>query len=216
MTTIDQLGNSHNELGLFSGKQQTGPDVKLEPREDGTFLFPPTKYDDMAHYVDFWMKVPISDAVLSNITAGHADLVRRQLDAASTDWAIEYDIAHRKELTTGSDDAIRAAKASRELAHDEFVDKYFTQHPQKIRPVDARSIARAGQLSYHRAALSPNEEEAVHEATMYLRDGELSVGDIVDRYQLGELRGYFQDPEVTASERLEDLRLELRSLRLGD
>ncbi|MCU1585483.1 MAG: hypothetical protein JWM49_2039 [Microbacteriaceae bacterium] len=48
---------------------------------------------------------------------------------------------------------------------------------------------------------------------MIIADTALSVSDIEELYQLRNIRDYFQDPEVTAAERLEDIRIELRELK---
>lgn len=212
-TTIDQLGKGHNRIGQYTGKNQSEPEVRLMPREDGTFLFPPTTYEDAADYANFWTNVPISDGVLSNITSGYADLIRRQKDFVDVQWAQEYDANHRKELLNGSDSGKAAARAKRATAYDTFIAGWHEDYPARIKAGTARTIARAGQLYYFATALSDVDRDTIYASTMQLGDREISVDDLTTRYQTSRIREYFQDPEVTAAERLEDLRQELRRMQ---
>ena len=212
-TTIDQLGKGHDRIGQYTGKNQSEPEVRLMPREDGTFLFPPTTYEDASDFANFWMSVPISDGVLSNITAGYADLIRRLKDVEDVQWSQKYDTEHRKELLNGSDTAKAAARAKRSTAYDAFIAEWHESHPPRIKAGTARTIARAGQLYYFANALSDEDRDTIYSSTMTLGDKQMSVDDIMTRYQTYNIREYFQDPEVTAAERLEDLRQELRRMQ---
>ena len=219
MTTIDQLGMSHADNGLYVEKTQTRPEVHLTPNEDGTFLFPPTQYgstpgkSELGAYVTFWTSAPISDGVLTNITSGYADLVRRQKIVEGHAWAARYDVAHRSALTTGSAASQNAAQVERDRAYEEFFANWHVTNPAKIRAASARSIARAGQLSFFATALSDEDGKQVDDSTLNINGVDMTVSQIVEQYRLGELRDYFQDPDATAAERLEDLRQELRKMQ---
>ena len=213
MTTIDQLGKGHNDRGLYTGKNQSEPEVRLEPKEEGTFLFPPTRYRDAQDYAQFWTTVPISDGVLANITAGYADMVRRQLTSDGITWGHRYDAAHEKDLHSGSEASIAAARRAREKAYEEWVEEWHLTKPRRIRAGSARTIARAGQLYYYTAGLSEEDKELIHSSTLFVEGNDWTVEQVEATFQLRNIREHFQDPEVTAAERLEDLRQELRLLQ---
>jgi hypothetical protein len=213
MTSIDQLGNTHNDTGLYAPKTQSEPEVRLVPRDDGTFLFPPASYADLASYADFWTRVPISDGVLSNITAGYADLIRRQGTFVGVEWGQRYDAQHKIELSQGSEKSRDAALLVRTEGHTAMMAEWHATHPERIKAGTARSIARAGQLVFFRSALKSSDQAELLESTITVGDEELTIAEVAARYQLSAIREYFQDPDVTTAERLEDLRVELRRMQ---
>jgi hypothetical protein len=219
MTTIDQLGSAHDGNGLYAKKNQSRPEVQLLPTNDGSFLFPPVSYgtpgepNDVKSYVEFWTTSPISDGVLTNISGGYADLVRRQKAVDSLEWGRFYDAQNHKALTSGSDASKATALAARADSYEKFFASWHETRPEKIKAGTARSIARAGQLRYYSAALSEADRDVIYQSTMLIGEDELTVHQITDRYRLSELRDFFQDPEATAAERLEDLRQELRRMQ---
>lgn len=215
MTIIDQQGMPHGEKGLYAPKNQSEPEVHLESRDEGTFLFPPTSYRDVQHYADFWMNAPISDGVLSNITAGYNELMRVQVNAVTGEWRRPYDIQHEKELTRGSRTDIEAATERRTQAYNDMLAGWHADHPAKIRAGTARTIARVGQLVYYTSSLSDEDAEVIRSSTVAIGDQTFTCVEAFKRYQLGALRDHFQDPDITSAERLEDLRQELRNLRSG-
>jgi hypothetical protein len=222
MTTIDQLGAAHESNGQYTTKTQSSPEVHLTPTNDGTFLFPPVAYgtnpdgNDLNEYVKFWTTAPISDGVLSNITSGYADLIRRQKIADGAVWAQGYDALHHKALHSNNETVKNAALADRAAAYAAFEEEWHKTRPAKIKAGTARSIARAGQLGYYGAALSDEDRVTVNQSTMLIGDEEITVFDIIGRYRLLEIRDNFQDPDSTAAERLEDLRQELRRMQQGN
>ena len=212
-TTTDIHNKEHDGLGLYATKAQSDPEVKLTPRDDGTFLFPPTSYKDEADYVSFWSNVPISDGVLSNITAGYAELIRKQLNAEKVPWGHRYDHEHAKDLHEGTEQQKDAARYRRSVEYEKFRLEWHKTYPERIKANSARAIARAGQIYYFATALSEEDRAVVRSSTLAVGDVDLTITEVVDRYQLRKLRPNFQDPEVTAAERLEDLRQELQRMQ---
>jgi hypothetical protein len=188
--------------------------MHLEMNDEGTFLFPPAKYESMASYVRFWTNVPISDGVLSNIILGYADLVRRQADSSSLSWSHRYDAIHEKELHSSNDAKKAAAVTARDAAYHVHMVDFYRKHPIRIKADFARAVARAGQACYFASALPEEEKVEVRASTVTVGDTEMSIAEVTKLYQLQEIRESFQDPEVTAAERLEDLRIELRQMRM--
>lgn len=214
MTSIDALGRSHSEIGLYLRKIQSEPDVHLDPMDDGTFLFPPSEYPDASSFARFWNSVKISDGVLSNITVGYAEFIRKEAIKAGNGWGMVYDRENEAELHHKSPDREAAADAARAKAYDAFIAEWYENHPKKIQSSYARSIARAGQLFYYSGALTVEQQDEVIASTMTLNGKDMTIQEIYSSYQLQEIRSHFQDPEVTSSERLEDLRIELQRLQV--
>lgn len=214
MTSMDYMGREHSGNGLYTTKTQSEPEVHLAMKDEGTFLFPPARYDSMASYANFWANVPISDGVLSNIILGYADLVRQQASSESVRWGHRYDAVNEKELHHSSEARKSAAKAAREVAYNAHMADFYRAHPVRIKADFARAVARAGQAAYFATALTAEETEEVRLSTVTVGDTEMSLREVTALYQLGEIRENFQDPEVTAAERLEDLRVELRQMRM--
>jgi hypothetical protein len=210
--SLDQVGAAHSDAGLTLTTPVRSP-VRLEPRDDGTFLFPPASYTDVAAYVNFWITVPISDSVLTNITKGYADLIRRQGVVVGSAWAQPYDYAHKNESTSSKDAVRAAANRARIAAHQVVMDEWFETHPERIKAGAARSIARAGQLFYYSSALSDEDKVEVKKSTMMVGDKELTIAEIESLYQLREIREHFQDLDANAADRLEDIRIELQRLQ---
>lgn len=186
--------------------------MHLVPKPDGTFLFPPFAYADVQTYADFWMNVSISDGILSNITAGYDDLIEEQANPVGTAWRLQYDSINAKELAKGDHDTHQRAMEKRTAAHRKHMAEWRAQRPAHILAVDARTIARAGQLSFHRAGLNSAGEELVNGSTMSVSGKDMTVLEIVETYQLGDLRNYFQEPEMSTAERIEGLRDDFRQL----
>jgi hypothetical protein len=188
--------------------------MHLEMNDEGTFLFPPAKYESMASYVRFWTNVPISDGVLSNIILGYADLVRQQANSVSVQWGHRYDAMNEKELHHSNATRKADAKAARDVAYNAHMAEFYKAHPVRIKADWARAVARAGQAAFFAGALSDADVEEIAAATVTVGDHEMSIRDVAITYQLSSIRESFQDPEVTAAERLEDLRIELRQMRM--
>lgn len=187
--------------------------MQLDINTEGTFLFPPSGYSDANVYVKFWSDVPITDGVLSNITVGYAEFIRKESIAAGVRWGIQYDRENDKELHSKNPAREAAADIARQAAYDVFIDNWHETRPRRIRADYARAIARAGQLYYYSAALSNDDQDKVLGSTIALGSRQMTVNEIEDTFQLREIRPHFQDPEVTSSERLEDLRVEMQRLR---
>jgi len=188
--------------------------MHLDPTDDGTFLFPRSSYPDASSFVRFWQTVKISDGVLSNITVGYAERIRKEAIKVGAGWGVVYDREHEAELHHRIPAREAAADKARLEAYDEFIAKWHVHNPKSIKPAFARSIARAGQLFYYSAALSEQEQMEVVSSTMNVDGAVMTVHEINTLYQLHEIRAHFQDPEVTSSERLEDLRIELQRLQV--
>ena len=220
MTTMHHMGREHSDTALSTTELAMHLDAMrldaahLEIKDEGTFLFPPATYESMASYARFWSNVPISDGVLANITLGYADLVRRQADSSSLTWGHRYDAIHEKELHHSNATKKAAAVTARDLAYHEHMAAFYRTHPIRIKADFARAISRAGQAWYFATALSLEEKREIRESTVTVGGEELSISDVSERYQLHDIRDYFQNPEVTAAERLEDLRVEIRKMRL--
>jgi hypothetical protein len=189
--------------------------VRLESNDVGTFLFPPSSYSDVSEYLSFWGNVDISDGVLANITAGYADLVRRQTNLLSVDWGHKYDRENEHALRQGSPESREAARESRDAAHIEMQSEWYVTHPPRIKATWARNIARAGQISYFRTALDEARWDDIVGSTIMVGTEEITVRDANERYQLGQIREYFVDPEVSAAERLEQLRQDLMGMTIS-
>ncbi|MEC5148801.1 hypothetical protein [Cryobacterium sp. GrIS_2_6] len=140
--------------------------MRLEPRDDGTFLFPPSAYSDVASYADFWTRVEISDGVLANITKGYADLIRTQVSNLGVNWSHKYDYDHDQELHHGSESSRDTARARRTAAWDKVKADVYTRCPEKIKAGTARTIARAGQAVFYRSALPDENHDELTQATM--------------------------------------------------
>lgn len=212
MTTLDQQGVAHDDADLKT-TTQSEPEMRFESSDEGTFLFPPASYASVVAYANFWARVPISDGVLSNITAGYADLIRRQKIAESTVWGQRYDDAHDQELHHGTDSARAAARDRRSKAYDDYMQKWHETYPEKIKAGSARSVARAAQAYFYSGVLVEAEREEIYSATILLSANQVTIADVADLYQLHRIRDFFQDPDVTAAERLEDIRVELRNMQ---
>ena len=156
--------------------------MHLEPRNDGTFLVPPASYESAAEFAMFWINVPISDEVLSNIAAGYAALMRKQRDLVQIRWLA----AAKKEL--------KLAKFGFDVAGvgtlDEHIAAWQETYPERIKADEVRAIARAGQLYYYSSVVG--YEACVGDLTLMIGGEEMSVKDIAERYQLGELRLCFE------------------------
>ena len=187
--------------------------MNLTPCDNGTFLFPPSNYKNTTEYVDFWCSVPISDGVLGNITAGYADLVRRQLNAEKVPWGHRYDYQHSKDLTSGTEQQKDAARYRRSVDYEKFKIGWYKTYPEGIRAGAARSIARAGQMCHFASGWNADDAAVIRASTLRIHSEDLTVEGIVGRYQLDKIRAYFQDPRVTAAERLEDVRQELQRIQ---
>ena len=217
---MHHMGREHSDTALSTTELAMRLDAMhldaahLEIKDEGTFLFPPAKYESMASYAKFWSNVPISDGVLANITVGYADLVRRQADSSGSTWGHRYDAVNEKALHHSNDTKKTAAVEARDVAYYAHMAAFYEEHPVRIKADFARAIARAGQACYFASALPLEEMDEIHEATVTVGQEELSIFDVTKRYQLGDIRDYFQNPEVTAAERLEDLRVEIRKMRL--
>lgn len=215
MTTLDSLGREHEAAtGRFTGKLHGRPEVQLSPSKDGTFLYPPENWSSAEEYASFWMTVPVSDAVLGNVSAGYAELVRHDAVLDASSWTAKWDYAHRRELDSTSESVVRRAVEKRQEEWDDHYAAWCAERHERIRPNDARAIARVGQLVYFSSSLPDEAQEAIWQSTLRVDNAEKSVGQVYEEYRLGELRDYFQDPEATAAEKLEDLRLELRRMQL--
>jgi len=210
----DARGALHGAQGLYAEKGQSVPEVKLESQNpEGSFLFP-VEHSDVQSYCRFWMSVPISDGVLSNVVQGYAELVRYDAVLDSSEWSARWDFANKKDLDSKSESTVRRALDRRDAEWEEHYAEWCAGRQMRIRPNDARNIARAGQLAYFRGQLSEQDQQAVLESTLRVNDSEATVNDIALAYRLDEIREFFQDPEATAAEKLEDLRLELRRMQL--
>lgn len=187
--------------------------MHLDQANDGTFLFPPYSYADVEDFAQFWLSVPISDGILANIRAGYADRNRQELDLYSTKWAVAYDREHQRDLFKGSASRQAKADADRVEAYDAARKAWSEQNPMVISPPHARAIARAGQMSFYSWMLGEQGSAEIDDATLWIGYTQMTVAEIVATYRLEYLRAHFQDPQVMASELLEDIRIELRKLQ---
>ena len=214
MTTIDQHGDAHDVSGQYALKSQSEPEVHLSPPEaEGTFLFPPASYTGTDQFLTFWGNVQITDGVLSNITAGYAELIRRQANLISVDWGHKYDAVHKNDLHHGSKASQDEAAVTREKAYVSHLAEWYKTHPMKIKAGTARPVARAMQMFYYSSAFKDQSDMVeVQSATVEVLGEVLTTRQVTDVYQGGSLRDYFQDPSVTTAERMEDLRIELQRM----
>lgn len=183
MMTIDQIGMGHDsldqgrdDLGQFTEKTQSRPDVHLTSNDEGTFLFPPTSFDSVESYAKFWTAVPISDGILANITLGYAEMIRKQSIAVGVRWGHTYDNAHARELHQGSDRSKAEALAARDAAYNAYFEEWHQTRPRRIKADYARSVARTGQLSYYRGSLSSADQDAIHASTISIGGKDLTSG----------------------------------------
>jgi hypothetical protein len=211
MRTIDQQGDVHTATGHYAARTHSEPEVRLESNDEGTFLFPPAVYENSAAYLRFWANVPISDGVLANVSAGYADSIRRQTNLLGVDWGHIYDREHEVQLHQGSTTSREAAREQRNVAHSAMLAEFYETHPPRIKAGFARTVARAGQIYFYQASLDKADVAEVLASTVQLGSETLTVLDVQGRYKLSDIRDYFQDPEISAAERLEDLRIELRT-----
>lgn len=212
MNTIDALGDAYGESGSDFGNSRSLPQVKLDQNDVGTFLYPPSSYSDLTSYVNFWATVEISDGILGNLTAAYADLIRKQNVAAAADFIAKYDRNH-PEIRSANEKKREIAIDERGTAYARHTNDFEDSQPQVINPTVARSIARAGQMYYYSSILTEEEDRQLRKATMRIGSSDRTVEEICIRYHLKDLRAYFQEPSVTASERLEDIRTELRRIQ---
>lgn len=181
--------------------------------DKGTFLFPPASYENLASYAHFWAAVPISDGILSNIILGYADRVRQQADSSGLQWSFRYDAKNSSALHSTSPNRKAKAEADRADAFADHMAKFYETHPVRIPADSARAIARAGQAAYYCYVLTQEEIDELADSTVTVGGTDMSIDDVTGFYLLNEIRGSFQDPQVTTAERLEDVRLELRTIR---
>ncbi|WAC50295.1 hypothetical protein [Frigoribacterium sp. SL97] len=221
MTTTDALGNAHDTTsGRFIAREYGRPaEVELRFSSEGSFLYPPERWEStdgdggLRSYLDFWSRVEISDGVLGNVTTGYAELIRHEASLDSSQWTAHFNSAHYKVLNGGSETAVRRVLEQRDSEWEAHFAEWASQRHMRIRPNDVRAIARAGQLWYFSGSLPEEAQTVIWESTMRVNDSETTVGRVYTDYRLEELREYFQDPETTAAEKLEDLRLELRRMQ---
>lgn len=216
MSTIDVNNASHDDLGLVESKGQTGPEVRLEPRDEGSFLYPPETCANLEAYTNFWLNVPIPESILGNVCAGYDDLIRGLRDAERLRWMAAYDRENGASLHHKDPSIALAAAEERELADYMHIDNWHREnHPSQLPPTAIRSVVRAGQMAWYRYLLPEEDQERVLDMTFLVRQTDMPISKMVHRYLLSDLRDSFRDPEITASERLEDIRLELRRLQSG-
>ena len=181
--------------------------MRLEPSDEGTFLFPPARYTSVAAYAEFWAKVPISDGILANVTAGYAKMIHLQKTLEEIEWVRSYDRAHKLGVKGPASKKMMDAYIGRPAACAAHLAEWHKPFPEGIKADMVRNIARAGQVSFFRSAFDPAGQAEIMAWTILVGDEYLSVLDVEKRYQLGCLRPYFQDPDRTAAA-LEVVRVE--------
>ncbi|WP_159604623.1 hypothetical protein [Agromyces humi] len=213
--TVDRNHMIHGGNGQYSGKVQTGadPQVLIQLSSKGTFLYPQGPFRDVDEYLAFWTSVDIPDRILGNIALGYREDVKRRHYLAELEWRDLYDSANRSELTHKHDARVRSAQAARDEAWALYEDEWWSSHPLKIRTIFLREVAIAGQMSLCRSLLPKDVEDRVFDVKFRLDEDDLTVREIVDLYHLDRIRGYFDEPEITAVERIEELREEINRLR---
>lgn len=214
MSRVDANGDIHDAAGRYAGRTHGIPAESLTYEQRGTFLYPPLEYAGANDYIEFWSNVPISDGVLSNIRAGYAEAVRKDLDHALFVWAREYDAKHSRALQSPLDKKREKALEERQAAGDAYRVEYMKGAPERLHPTQTRTIARVGQMINNIQILNQDDADAVRSHRVQLGPGWTPTVEEVDElFQLGRIYEYFEDPDVTASERLEDVRLEIRGMR---
>lgn len=163
--------------------------MRLEPRNDGSFLFPPASYANAGEFASFWANVPIGDEVLAKITAGYARLILQQRSALEQRWRL----ASAKDLEC-KPDAVSMYKRSLKAVtvHTTAFDE---MHPRRIEAHEARAIALAGQMHYYSSVVGKEVGASaafIGDLTLRIGGKEMSVKNIAELYQVGELRPCFE------------------------
>ena len=181
--------------GEFTGRLNSAPEVDVAEANStqGSFLFPPSRYgaeNSFEEYASFWMNVPISDRVLSNLVHAYA-----QHREAWVEKQVEIAIAKR-----GSEAEHRAWAASPkttgldiERAHAEFVIeqvKHWRESedtPLFLGPLAARSAAISAQMIRLRGVLSEEGAKKVFDFPVYTTsDGRvLTPSYYWEKYEVG-------------------------------
>jgi hypothetical protein len=201
--------------GEFAGHDRPDADVKLELtdaeyNQSGTFLFPPLPRS-AAQHIAFWETCPVGDDVLENVSFGYEK------------WASEWHAPRQYQWLTATfypAKRINRAKADAgELSHQDqkMVDdaaKAYSRDvlsatvPVVIDPIDARTIARVGQMYYYSGGLPANERAAVEAHRIALRYETMSVYEITAKYNLTGIRHHFVGQTRAIVESLDQSRAE--------
>lgn len=215
IATKDRQPKGQPVGGEFAPRQYSDAEVSLDMSDldynmTGTFLFPPRPRHAQQH-IAFWMDCDVDDSILENISLGYerwafAWHASQQDEWLKSTWYPENGIDPYK----GDVDNISAAQIeAREEAASNYSDEVLSKlHPRRITPVDARAIARAGQIYYYSTDLDEMETATVEGHLVPLRNETLSVSEVVAKYNLSGIRPFFSGSTRAIVESLDQIRSE--------
>ncbi len=207
--------------GEFSSRQWPDGDVTLGDDLDeaaynrtGTFLFPP-RPRSAQQLIRFWTEVEIEDAVLETLSLGYERWADGWQRAQVSKWLDEVYLPSQKidrykyragQINEAQRQAIAAAVGDYRRSSLEPV------HPERIPAMDARTVARAGQMWFYAGALSEEDQQLVDEHSVLVGDRPESVAQVVDRYNLRGIRDWFAGPTRAIVESLEQQRDDMAAI----
>jgi hypothetical protein len=201
--------------GQFTGQIYNEAVISLEISDEeynrtGTFLFPPATRS-AAQHIAFWETCEIDDSVLENISLGYEKWAHDWQDGQVRKWLMDvYYPSVRLDKWKGNDNQLSHAQiAARESAAAEYAKTQLDPiHPKKISSVDARNVARAGQLFFYSSDLTEEDRAAVDASMIPFRHGPVSVEDTVTRFNLIRMRPFFAGQTRALVESLDQIRVE--------
>lgn len=203
--------------GQFAGRTHTESDVELSSLSDeeynrsGTFLFPP-RTRSAAQHMAFWDTCSIPDDVLENISLGYEKWAHDWQDTQIQKWLMDtYYKSVRIDPWKGNNNEISTAQiAAREAAAAAYAKAELDPiHPKLIDSVDARDVAKAGQLYYYGGDLTEEERTEVDASIINLRRGPMKVEDVVNKFMLTRIRVNFSGQTRAIVEGLDQIRVDV-------
>jgi hypothetical protein len=193
--------NERDEAGV------TLTDVDADHNAKGTFLFPPKPRSSEQH-ISF---CDVSDDILENIALGYEKWAFAWHRGQQNIWLeSDYYPKHKIDKYEARAGKLTSAQAeARDIAAEEHSATILDyKHPRIIDPFDTRDVARAGQMFFYATDLEVSERSLVDDHHVELRNGSISVVDIVRKYNLEGLRPFFAGQTRALVESLDQVRVE--------
>lgn len=177
--------------GQYGHKDHSYPEVVLAENVDGSFLFPPSQWQGVDQYIDFWKTQPISDEALTNFVSCYAEewdawaapLVREHLDI----WGDSEEGRQARIRFDGNPEGLAAVRLDE---RDRFRSQLMSTRPDRIPTGFARQIARAAQMVHNRVHLrdEKDREEVLSAVVHHTQDGTaVTAGKFWDAYRLEDI-----------------------------
>lgn len=208
--TLDRVTAGVPQGGQFTARSHPEADIRLdlsdeEYNQTGTFLYPP-KARSAAQHLAFWENCPVADAVLDNICLGYEEWRAGWRGLKMNELLAQYDHKNKVDpikLRFGTLPAHVAAPRNAAIA--KLDNELDNERPRSINALNAKAIARAGQMWWYASDLNEAERAVVYAHRVELRNSIQTVEELAYKYQVMNLRDSFEDPQRTMLRRLKQL-----------